>query len=321
MQYISMMNFRNFDLNLLRVLDALLDCGSTVAAAQRLHMSQPAVSAALARLRRTLQDPLFVRQGRGLIPTDFARNLQPALRDVLTRTEAFLSGPEQFDPATADMTFKISGTDFFALLMMPRLADHLSRIAPLVRVQQVSLVPDDYIQTLESAGVDVALIPQAEQPPWVDQEVVMRSRFTVIARAGNPRLRQAGLHPGDIIPLDLFCDMGHVLCSPDGKLKGLGDAALGRVGRQRRVVMTLPVFSGVCNAVAASDLIALLPNSLALHVAPQLGLDLYRAPIALPVVTLNMVWHRRHAHAPAHCWLRDQLRQALAPLDDPEPLS
>ncbi|WP_319825362.1 LysR family transcriptional regulator [Thalassovita sp.] len=315
-----MVNFRTFDLNLLRVLDALLDCGSTVAAARRLHMSQPAVSAALARLRQTLQNPLFVRQGRGLIPTDFALSLQPALRDVLTRTESFLSGPDQFDPTTADVTFKISGMDFFSLLLMPRLADHLSRIAPLVRVQQVSLVPDDYIQSLESSGVDVALIPQTEQPAWVDQKVVMQSRFTVIARDGNPRLRQAGLNAGDIIPLDLFCDIGHILCSPDGKLKGLGDVALARQGRQRRVVMTLPVFSGVCNAVAASDLIALLPNALARHVAPQLGLVLYRAPVTLPAVTLSMVWHRRHSHAPAHRWLRDQLQQALAPLDDPEPL-
>ncbi len=316
-----MMNFKNFDLNLLRVLDALLDSGSTVAAARRLHMSQPAVSAALGRLRHALKDPIFIRQGRSLTPTEFARSLQTPLREVLMQTETLLNGPGAFDPATADMTFKISGTDYFAVMLMPRLADHLSRIAPYVRVQLVNLVPDDYVQLLDSADVDLALIPQTEQPSWVAQEVVMRSSFTVIARAGHPALMNAGLNPGDVIPMDLFCDLGHVLCSPDGKLAGMADAALARQGRTRRVVMSLPVFSGVCNAVAATDLIALLPNSLGCHVAPQLGLELYRAPMPVPVVTLSMVWHRRLTHAPSHRWLRSQLRTILAPLDDPEPLA
>ena len=312
-----MVNFRTFDLNLLRVLDALLDTGSTVGAAKRLHMSQPAISAALSRLRHALGDPIFVRHGRQLRPTDYALSLQEPLRDLLTRTEVLLSGPVGFDPSRAEQSLRLSGSDFFAELLIPKLADHLSHVAPYMRVQLVNLVPDSYISALEQFGVDLALLPLTDFPQWADHDVVFQSRFTVIARKDHPRLRHAGLVPGGVIPLDLFCDLGHVLFSPDGNLKAMGDAALATVGRERRVVMSLPVFSGVYNAVAASDLIALLPTALARAVAPRLGLDLYDAPMPVPTVPICMVWHRRLTHSPAQKWIRAQIRDILAPLDDP----
>lgn len=270
-----MVNFRTFDLNLLRVMNALLDTGSTVAAAQRLHMSQPAISAALGRLRHALNDPLFVRQGRSLTPTDFARHMQEPLSTLLHQAEALLNGPEGFNPTNAETSFRISGSDFFAELLMPQLAEHLSRVAPLVRVQLVNLVPDSYVDALDTFDIDLALIPKVDPPSWAEQEVVFTSQFSVIARKDNPRLLHAELAPGDTIPIDLFCDMGHVLFSPDGNLRAMGDAALARVGRERRVVMSMPVFSGVYNAVSASDLIALMPRALAKKMAPRVGLELY----------------------------------------------
>jgi len=312
-----MVNFRTFDLNLLRVMNALLETGSTVGAAQRLHMSQPAVSAALGRLRHALNDPLFLRQGRTLTPTDFASQMQEPLSDLLHQAETLLNGPEGFDPRKEEVSFKISGSDFFAELLMPQLADHLSRVAPLVRVQLVNLVPDSYVNALDTFDIDLALIPKIELPSWADQEVVFISQFSVIARKDNPRLLHAGLKPDDVIPLDLFCDLGHVLFSPDGKLRAMGDAALAKVGRERRIAMSLPVFSGVYNAVAASDLIALMPRSLAQKMAPRVGFELYKAPIPLPQVEMAMIWHRRITHSPAHIWLKEQLREILAPLDDP----
>lgn len=313
-----MVNFRTFDLNLLRILDALLETNSTVAAARRLHMSQPAVSAALGRLRHALGDPLFVRQGRALTPTSFARDIHGPLRDLLNQAETLLSGPRGFDPAQAERVFRISGSDFFAELMMPQLAEHLSRVAPLVRVQLVNLTPDeDYIQSLERFDIDMALIPSISPPPWIEQDAVFRSQFCVIARENHPRLRHAGLAPGDTIPLDLYCDLNHVLFSPDGKLSAMGDTALAQMGRERRVAMSLPVFSGVYNAVAASDMVALIPRSLARHMTRRVALDLYVPPMPLPLVQMAMVWHRRLSHAQDHRWLREELRRILAPLDDP----
>ncbi len=315
------MNLAAFDLNLLRVLDALHREGSTVRAGARIGLSQPAVSAALGRLRHALGDELFFRRGQGLEPTDYARSLEFPVRDILDTIETVLEEPKKFVPETADQCFKISGSDFFAEMQMPRLADFVSRCAPGVRVQLVDLVPDSYVDTIERYEVDLALIPATPMPNWAEQRPVFQSTFSVVARSGNPRLQRAGLKPGDVVPIDLFCDIGHVLFSPEGKLTAMGDAALARVGRARRVVMTLPVFSGVYRAVSESDLIALIPRQLALRVAPKAGLSVYQPPMPVDPAQIMMVWHKRSTASPAHRWLRDRIAEILNPLDDGDPRS
>ncbi|WP_323781102.1 LysR family transcriptional regulator [Thalassovita sp.] len=315
------MNFRTLDLNLLRVLDALLKNGSTVAAAKALGMSQPAVSAALSRLRTHLGDPILIRQGRSLHPTDYALAIRDPLRQSLEKLETLLAGNDHFDPLKSDLSFKLSASDFFAELLMPELADHLSRHAPLMRVQLVDLVPDNYLDTLGRYNIDIALIPKMDFPLWADHQQVLTSRFTIIAHKGNQRFARIGLHEGDDIPIDLFCDMGHILFSPEGNLKGMGDTALAAVGRSRRVVMTMPVFSGVYNAVANSDLIAMIPEQLARRVAPRLDLALYPPPMPVRRAQICMVWHRRSSHNPAHIWLRNQIAQLLQNKSSPPALS
>jgi len=312
---IDTVNMAAFDLNLLRVLDALLREGSTVKAGKRIGLSQPAVSAALSRLRHALGDELFVRHGKGMEPTDYARSLAVPLRETLDRLEFLLSGPGEFDPSQATQTFKLSGSDFFAEMLMPQLADQVYRRAPGMRVQLVDLVPDSYVETLERYEVDIALIPATSFPEWVDHRPVFRSAFSVIARTGHPGLQRAGIAPGDVVPIDLFCDLGHVLFSPEGNLKALGDAALARVGRERRVAMTMPVFSGVCSAVSESDLIALIPQQLAQRVAPKLGLEIYVAPMPIDPALITMIWHKRSTASPAHCWLRNLIAEILLPLN------
>lgn len=309
-----MVNLASFDLNLLRVLDALLRDGSTVAAGRRLGLSQPAVSAGLGRLRAALGDELFFRRGQGLEATAFARALEAPLREALDAIEALLDGPDRFDPAVSDQRFRISGSDFFAEMLMPQLAEHLSRTAPSIRVHLVDLVPDSYVDTLERYEVDIALIPQTSLPDWVQGRTVFTSSFSVIARKGHPRIRRAKIDPGGTVPIDLFCDLGHVLFSPEGNASAMGDAALAKVGRQRRVVMTLPVFSGVCRAVAGSDLIALLPTQLARHLAPSVGLEVFQPPMAIDAATISMIWHRRFASSPSHAWMREQIAVLLSRL-------
>lgn len=313
------MNLGSFDLNLLRVLDALLREGSTVAAGQRTGLSQPAVSAALGRLRGRLDDELFIRRGQGLEPTLYAKSLEIPLREILDGIELMFESPRRFDPATAIASFKISGSDFSAELLMPRLADMVSRQAPGVRVQLVNLVPDSHVDTIERYEVDLALIPATEMPDWAEQQPIFRSRFCVIARHDHPRLHRAGLKPGDTVPIDLFCDLGHVLFSPEGKLRAMGDAALARVGRERRVAMTMPVFSGVYRAISESDLIALIPYQLALHVADKAGLSIYEPPMPVDRAHLIMAWHKRTTASPGHRWLRDCITDIVAPLDDGPP--
>lgn len=309
------MNLAGFDLNLLKVLDALLREGSTVRAADRVGLTQPAVSAALARLRLSLGDELFVRQGQGIVATDFARSLEEPLRETLERLGRLLGDSERFDPAQSTHVFRMAGIDFFAEMLMPDLARLLAAEAPGMRVQQLDLVPSSYIEMLENEQTDLCLMTKMEVPEWVESEVLFRSPFVTIARRNNARLARAGILPGGTIPLDLFCDLGHVLLSPDGRLKAMGDDALARMGRERRVVMSLPFFSGVTGVVAETDLIALVPVQLARRIAPRLGLALYSPPMPIATPEIAMFWHRRARTNPAHKWLRDRIAGLLRSLD------
>ena len=311
-----MANLSSFDLNLLRVLDALLVDKSTVRAAERLGLSQPAVSAALSRLRGALGDDLLFRRGQGMEPTQYALSLAGPLRDILGQVELLIRDNDGFDPAQSDARFRISGSDFFAELLMPDLGRRLQEVAPGMSVHLVDLVRDDHIATLDRYEVDFVLAPQQVMPDWVEGQLVAHSSFSVIAQRGHPRLCRAGLARWDVMPLDLFCDLGHVLFSPEGNAKGMGDAALARVGRKRHVVMSLPVFSGVYRAVARSDLVALLPTGLAQHVADREGLEIYRAPVSIPRAPLFMAWHKRYAASRPHEWIRAQIAEVLKPLDE-----
>lgn len=311
-----MANLSSFDLNLLRVLDALLIEHSTVKAGARLGLSQPAVSGALNRLRLSLGDKLFFRSGQKLEATEFALSLKEPLQDILSGVEALIRTQDAFNPATAEHSFRISGSDFFAEMLMPALAEHLTAHAPLLRVHLVDLVPDDRVGTLASHDVDFALLPETPLPDWAEGHPVFSSSFSVIARKAHPRTTEHGLAPGDVMPLDLFCDLGHVLFSTEGNPKGLGDDALARIGRERNVAMTLPVFSGVYRAVAGSDLIALLPSALAQRVANSANLDVFAPPIPVDPARLFLIWRRRFSDSPPHQWLRERITELLHPLND-----
>lgn len=309
------MNLSAFDLNLLRVLDALLHEGSTVGAARRIGLSQPAVSAALSRLRHALGDPLFLRRGQGLVPTDFARSLATPLHEALSGLEQLLDPPGQFDPRAERRDFRISGMDFFAEMLMPELARRLADEAPGLRVQLVDIAPDDDLRVLEREEADVVLLPRVEIPDWLCQQTVFTANFVMIARRDNAAMKAAGTAPGATVPLDLFCGLNHVLTSPRGRFSGLTDAALERIGRSRRVVMTMPFFWGVCRAVSQSDLVALVPEPMARRVAEFLPLEIYLPPITVGPAVLAMVWHRRSDRTPAHQWLRQTVAEVLRPLD------
>lgn len=309
------MNFATLDLNLLRVLDMLLREGSTTRAGQRLGLSQPAVSAALGRLRHATGDPLFVRQGNRLAPTDYASDLAGPLRAALDGLQDIMA-PEVFNPARAETVFCISGGDFFAEFLMPPLARRLSDVAPNVRIRFVDVIPDDAFDRMEREEIDLALMPVGETPEWIDSQPLFSARFVVAARPGHPRLVRHGLRPGDTIPIDLFCDLSHVLMSTEGKLTAMGDAALAKVGRSRRVVMSLPIFNGVSNIVASSDLVALLPVQIAHGSRMAQALEFYEAPFVTSIHRIGMIWHSRATTSPAHRWLRQEVAGILEPLDE-----
>lgn len=311
------MNFATFDLNLLRVLEALFQEGSTVRAGERLGLSQPAVSGALSRLRHALDDPLFVRQGNRLVATARAEAMRHALADELERIEVLLSPPEAFRPDRAKGAFRIAGSDFFAEMLMPELGDKLAKVAPGVTAQLVELVPGRHLDSLLSERADLGLFPDEPMPDWAEHTPLFRSGFAVIAAPTNPAV--AHMADWDTIPMDLFCALGHVLFSPEGNTRAMGDAALAAVGRTRKIALTVPVFSGVLRAVRQSDLIALVPAQLAEARARTDGLRAFWPPMAMPEASIVGVWHKRSHRAPLHAWMRDFVFDILRPLDAKPP--
>ena len=245
--------------------------------------------------------------------TDFAAGLKEPLRAELKRIVALLSPPAAFDPATATGTFRIAASDFFAELLMPPLGNLLYRKAPGMRAQLVDLIPYDYVASLERRNADLALIPDTALPDWISREPLFRSPFHVIARRGNPGI--VGLEPGQMMPIEVFCGLHHVLFSPEGNLAAMGDAALARVGKARHVAMTVPVFSGVCRAVCESDLIALVPAQLAAKLADQFDLQVFAAPMPIDPPQIIGIWHKRSDGTPRAMWMRDQVFDLMKALD------
>lgn len=306
------MNFGTFDLNLLRVLDALMRERSVTRAGEQIGLSQPAVSQALARLRAMLDDQLFVRRGVEMAPTPRAEELAPVVRDALERLARALGGDRRFDPATAERTYTLIGADFFSLLLMPQLYAQVAAEAPGVRLRLLDSARGELDRLLQDDAVDLAIERPLDTAEWVSREVVFGSPFALVAAKDHPEIAAAGVKPGEALPLDLLCRLPQAIRSIDGGMTGAVDEALARIGRERRVVLALPHFAGVALAVAQSGVIAALPVQFARAAAAPLGLSIYELPVTTDVPQITMYWHSRHDRNPAHAWLRDHVRALMA---------
>ncbi len=312
MSAITRMNFQTFDLNLLRVFDALMRERSVTRAGERVGLSQPAVSAALARLRTALDDQLFVRRGTEMTPTPRAETLAPFVRDTLAGLERGLFGEQRFAPASAQTSFTLMGADFFSTLVIPGLAARLRVEASGVRLRLLDSARGDVDRLLQDDAVDLALERPLQLPDWVSSEALFVAPFVVVAARGHAALR--GLAPGSPIPLDLFCALPQAIRTITGEMSGDVDEALAAIGARREVVLGLPHFQSVALAVGRSDLIAALPVQYARAVAEETGLELFQLPMPSPTPEVRMYWHSRHDKRPAHAWIRRAVAEAVAEL-------
>ncbi|GAA6203171.1 LysR family transcriptional regulator [Aquicoccus sp. SU-CL01552] len=310
------MNLASFDLNLLKVLDALLIEGSTTRAAARVGLSQPAVSAALGRLRTALDDPLFVREGAALRPTDFARALREPIRAHLSGLEQTLAGAGPFDPADCDASFRISGSDYFSVMLLPALMQRLGRLAPGMRLSFVDLIHPGNLHEMGRMDVDIALPCTRDIPPKIVAEPMFWSDWQVVAASGHPRLTRSGIGDGDNIPIDLYCDMNHVVFSSEGQHASHEDQVLSTLGRSRRVALAVGSFRDLYETVAGSELLAVLPGTLAQAVAQRFGLTTHPAPFPMEPALLWVAWNRWQTDDPAHRWLRGEIAVLLRHLND-----
>ena len=308
-----LLNFRTLDLNLLRVLDAVMSEGSLTRAAAALSMTQPAVSHALKRLHKAVGEDLFVRSAHGMTPTPLAEVLWPQVRNALGALRQALA-PESFDPQRDAVQLRIAMADATAAVLAPGLVARIEQGAALMNLRVLPLTTRDPRRLLDSGEADLAVgffpetvtgIVTSGHGSMLRHERLHETRYVCVMRQG---------HPLAAVPLtlDAYCSAHHLLVSFSGRAFGYVDQALQGLGRQRRVVLTVNQFSTAGRVVAQSDLLTALPEGFleATGYSPQLVTR--ELPLALGPVTVEMLWHLRHDSTPSHRWLRQQVQAAAA---------
>lgn len=296
------MNINALDLNLLQTLDVLLDELNVTRAAQRLNLSQPSVSAQLARLRILFDDALLLPGPRGMLPTARAEALREPLRLALEALTRAVAPPEVFNPAHADHTWRIAATDYTASALVLPVLQRVRQAAPASRTAVFTLNPPQIAQQLEKNELDVVFHTGDSAPANLHQRRLFSERYVLAGRRDHPRLQQAPT-------LESFCQLEFVVVSPDGGgFSAATDRALARLGRTRRVALSVPHFLFMLEVLENSDLVAVLPARLVRNSAT---LSVFTPPLEIPGFDILMLWHPRLHRDPAQQWLRQQIVAAL----------
>ncbi len=291
------MDIRNVDLNLLVALDALLAERSVSRAAVRLHLSQPATSAVLARLRELFGDPLLLGSARGMLPTPRALELLGPVKQVLDEIDAIIQPRTAFDPDSAEHTFTLSASDYVEYALLPTLVDYIERHAPRVRLAVRPLDLQTLTKQMETGEVDICIAGLQNAPAGLHQQPLYTERIVSVVRRKHPGV---GAH----LTLEKFCSLEHILVSVRGSgFSARIDEALATLGRKRRGRLAVPHFLLVPEIVARSDMISALPERLALGYANKLRI--LEPPVKLDGFTVGQIWHERNQREPAQVWLRE----------------
>jgi DNA-binding transcriptional LysR family regulator len=295
------------DLNLLVVFEALMDERSVTRAAKRVGLSQPAVSNALARLRRTFDDPLFVRAPDGMRPTPAAQSLIAPVRAALAQLRAVFEEPPTFAPALSERSFNLLTSDYAEITLLAALTQKLRAEAAGVRLRShraPSVFEPPTPQALaETYDFAVGFFPdQLTLDASVHARLLWEEKNVCIVRKNHPTVRGK-------ISLRQYAEAGHaaIFYKPQGA--GVIDTLLAQKGHARRTAVVVPHFTSVPFIVAASDLIATVPERLALKFAGPLRLQVLGAPLAIPPFRLTLLWHERFTSDPAHRWLRELIAE------------
>lgn len=291
------------DLNLLTTLDVLLAEGSVARAAQRLRLSPSAMSRALARLRETTGDPLLVRAGRGLVPTPRALELRDQVGRLVQDAEAALRPAETLDLKQLVRTFTLRTSDGFVENFGPDLVARVGAAAHGVRLRFVQK-PDKDSGPLRDGTVDLETgVVGDTTGPEVRAQALFRDRFIGVVRAGHP------LSQGEVTPVG-YAAGRHIVVSRRGLDAGPIDDALKPLGLAREIATIVGGFSAALALARASDLIASVPER---HTGNlRAGLHSFALPVAVPEITVSLLWHPRLDADPAHRWLRGCVRDACA---------
>ncbi len=287
-------DIRALDLNLLKALDALLDEGSVTRAAQRLSLTQPAVSGMLTRLRDYFGDPLFVRTSHGMVPTLRASELSVPVKQILTDI-AILLKPMQFDPMTAELTYTLVATDYALKAVVVPLIAALKQHAPRIRIAVRSVDSERMYQQLSRGEVDLALVTPQTTPDDLHGRALYQEEYVCVARSHHP------LAAASEMTLEQFCEQEHILVSTEGRFMGVTDEALAELSLTRRVGVSVNSFLVIPDILRSTDMIAVVPGRM---VPVDSDLAIIPLPLNVPGFTKSMAWHERTHRDPAHQWIR-----------------
>nr|WP_298689439.1 LysR substrate-binding domain-containing protein [uncultured Dongia sp.] len=290
-------DLRRIDFNLLIVFETLMHERSVTKTAEKLFLGQPAISAALVRLRTLFNDELFVRTGRSMEPTTRALEIFSLLTPALDSISTALSTSQEFDPATATNTFRVGLSDDVEFSLLPLLLRRLRVEAPgvilVVRRVNYLLAPG----MLASGEISVAVSYLDELPANAKKKTVRRIRAKML---------RADTAPGKLT-LDEYCARPHAIVSFAGDLNGYVDNELAKIGRTRKVVLAVPQFNGLGSLLAGTDILTTVPDYTAQFLAASGGLRIEEHPLSLPPGSLSMAWRGAQDNDPAEKWLRSRI--------------
>ncbi|QRM48548.1 LysR family transcriptional regulator [Rhizobium sp. BG6] len=300
-----------YDLNLLPVFVTLMEERNVTRAAERLGITQPALSNALNRLRDMLRDPLFVRERYGIQPTQMAHELAPVIAAALAKIDEAVVGQQDFDPASAERLFTIAPNSYVEFVLVPAIVARLREVAPGIRLR---LTPfgNDLVETGAISGTTAMVLGRIVDPP--DNMVVqhlMDEGLSCVVRAGHPDIRAN-------ISREQYERLKHVNVLPPGRLRvGLGQA-LEQRGLKRDVAVSVTHFLAVPEMIAVTDYCATLPNQICRHLANDNRLKVLPAPVDLGTFPVDLAWHVRYRHDPAHRWLRSLIAEVARDIGSTE---
>ncbi|GBL56911.1 LysR family transcriptional regulator [Pseudomonas sp. R3.Fl] len=289
------------DLNLIRTFVTLYEAGSVTAAAERLFVTQPSVSYALARLRELFDDPLFSRSRDGIQPTFVAEQLYATLREALTRIEGAVQSTRQFDPATTERRFRIALSDLGELGFLPLILARLNREAPLAEVEVLPLQVDEVGDWLASGKVDTAICRQAV--PGSRSRVLIQERYVCLLSADHPRI-------GERLELAGYLAERHVVVTRTSG-HGIAEDVLQAMKLERRIALRVPHFSVLPKIIPGTDLLTILPAQIARMFVAEGGLKMLELPFAVPAFEVSLHWRASSEQSAALEWFRNAIADAI----------
>lgn len=293
-----------YDLNLLPIFVALMEERSVTRAAERMGMTQPALSNALSRLRQMLQDQLFVRERYGIQPTPIALELSPLIAEALAQLDNAVLGQQAFDPAQAERLFTIAPNGYVEFVLVPAVLARLEKVAPGIKLR---LTPygNDLVETGVVSGTTALVLGRIVDPP--DSLVVqhlMDEGLACAVRADHPAI-------GDAMTREQFETMKHVNIVPPGRMRAGLFQALAQQQLKRDVAISVTNFFAVAEMVAVTDYCATLPSLICRRLMHDPRLKILPAPVDLGSFPVEMAWHVRYRHDPAHRWLRALISEVI----------